>query len=218
MQLTKFTHSCVRLDDGDRSLVFDPGTFSEVERALDGADAVLITHEHPDHLDVERVRAALAADSRLRLWAPPAVAHQLQDLGEQVVSVEAGTDFEAAGFRVRAFGGQHALIHPVIPMIANLGYLVDGLVFHPGDSLVVPEVPVPTLLLPTSAPWLRVADALDFAISVRAATVHPIHDGLVQDAWTELVGGLVTRVAGPFGVQLHRLAPSETVTLQQPQQ
>jgi L-ascorbate metabolism protein UlaG (beta-lactamase superfamily) len=213
MQLTKFTHSCVRFDDGDRSLVIDPGSFSEVEQVLDGAGAVLITHEHPDHLDTERVRAALSADSRLRLWAPSAVATSLQDLGEQVVAVAPGSTFDAAGFTVRSFGGQHALIHPVIPMIANLGYLVDGAVYHPGDSFVVPDVPVRTLLLPTSAPWLRAAEAIDFAIAVRAPRVHQIHDSMVKDSYNQLVKTLIGNVAGPFGVELQYLAATQSVSL-----
>src|SRR3954454_2029188 len=124
MQLTKYTHSCVRLDDGDRALVIDPGVFSEVEAAVDGASAVLITHEHPDHLDTDKLGAALAADPRLQVFAPAAVAAQLADRGEQVVTVQPGDRFEAAGFDVSVHGGQHALIHPAIPMIANVGYLM----------------------------------------------------------------------------------------------
>ncbi len=211
MQLTKFTHSCVRLDDGDRALVFDPGTFSEVEQALDGADAVLITHEHPDHIDADRLRAALAADSRLRVWGPAGVTGQLADFGDQVVTVERGASFDAAGFAVRTFGGQHALIHPAVPTIANLGYLVEDSVYHPGDSFTVPNVAVRTLLLPTNAPWSKVAEVIDFAIAVRAPKLHQIHDALINDVYASIVERHLTMIAGPFGVELTRLAPTEVV-------
>src|SRR5207244_2300954 len=97
-RLTKFSHSCVRFDDGDRSLVIDPGTLSETDVALDGAGGVLITHEHPDHLDVGAVRSAAGADPRLRIWAPSGVAASLADLGEQVVAVAPGESFDAIGF------------------------------------------------------------------------------------------------------------------------
>jgi L-ascorbate metabolism protein UlaG (beta-lactamase superfamily) len=115
MQLTKFTHACVRLDDGNRSLVLDPGVFSEVESALDGAGGVLITHEHADHIDADRLRAAVRKDPRLRVWAPAGVAATLGDLGEQVVAVGPGESFDAAGFAVRTFSspesslGRHVL-------------------------------------------------------------------------------------------------------------
>jgi L-ascorbate metabolism protein UlaG (beta-lactamase superfamily) len=212
MQLTKYTHACVRLDDGDRILVIDPGAFSEVEQALDGASAVLITHEHMDHIDAERVRSALAADSRLRLFAPSSVTSGLADLGEQVVAVAPGERFEAGGFQVSAHGGQHALIHPAIPMIANLGYLVEG-VFHPGDSFVVPAEPVTTLLLPTNAPWSKASEVIDFAISVRAPRAHQIHDSLITDVYAGIVEGQLGRIAGPHGVAFKHLKPSETITV-----
>ena len=155
MQLTKYTHSCVRLDDGDRSLVIDPGVFSEVDAALDGVDAVLITHEHPDHIDTAKVTAALRGNPRLRLFAPAGVATALGEFGEQVVAIAPGDAFEAAGFPVRTFGGQHAVIHPSIPVIANNGYFIADSIYHPGDSFSVPPVDVQILLLPTNAPWSK---------------------------------------------------------------
>ncbi len=213
MRLTKFTHACVRLDDGDRALVLDPGVFSEVDEALDGASAVLITHEHVDHVDADRLRAALARDPRLRVWAPPSVAGSFADLGEQVVPVRSGESFDVAGFSVRAFGGQHALIHPAIPVVANLGYLVDGTVYHPGDSFTVPDVAVPTLLLPTSAPWSKAAEVIDFAVAVRAPRTFQIHDSLVTDGYASIVEGHLNRIATPHGVEFRHLDPRQTVSL-----
>jgi len=211
MQLTKFTHACVRLDDGERHLAIDPGVFSEVEQALDGVAAVLITHEHPDHIAVDRVRAALGKDSRLKLYGPSSVTGGLADLGDQVVTVAPGDDFDAAGFRVTAHGGQHAVIHPMIPVIANVGYLIEG-VYHPGDSFTVPAEPVQTLLLPTNAPWSKASEVVDFAISVRAPRVHQIHDSLINDTYANLVEGQIATIAGPHGVELQHLKPTESVT------
>ena len=211
MRLTKFTHSCVRLDDADRSLVLDPGAFSEVETALDGAGGVLITHEHPDHIDVDRLRTAMRKDPRLRVWAPAGVAATLADLGEQVVAVGAGEAFDAAGFPVRTFGGQHALIHPTIPVVANLAYLIDDEVYHPGDSLVVPPVPVRLLLAPLHAPWSKTGEVIDFVVSVRAPHVHQIHDGLLNEIGRGFVEGHVTRIGAEHGSDFRHLKPSETV-------
>lgn len=202
MQLTKHGHSCVRIDDGDRTLVLDPGAFSDLDPALDGADAVLITHEHVDHLNAERVRAAATADPRLRIFAPAGVAASLADLGEQVVAVGAGESFEAAGFGVQSFGGQHALIHPLIPIVANVGYLIDGAVYHPGDSFVVPPAPVNTVLFPAVAPWSKMAEVIDFAVAVRAPFAYPIHDAIVNDLYRMVMRNNMAPILERFGVEV----------------
>jgi L-ascorbate metabolism protein UlaG (beta-lactamase superfamily) len=213
VRLTKFTHACVRLDDGDRTLVIDPGGFSEVDEALDGADGILITHEHADHIHVDKVRAALEGNSRLRLWAPESVTATLDGFGEQVEAVAPGVSFDAAGFPVRTFGGQHALIHPAIPMVANVGYLVADTVFHPGDSFTVPDAPVRVLLMPTNAPWSKAAEVIDYAIAVRSPRAYQIHDSLVTENYATIVEGHLQRIAAPYGVEFQHLAPRDTVDL-----
>jgi L-ascorbate metabolism protein UlaG (beta-lactamase superfamily) len=213
MQLTKFTHACVRLDDGDRSLVIDPGMFSEVDAALDGVASVLITHEHADHIDVDRLRAAAQHNPRMRIWGPGSIGAALPELGEQVVSVGPGASFDAGGFAVRTFGGQHAVIHPMIPVIANLGYLIDESVYHPGDSFTVPDAPVQTLLLPTNAPWSKASEVIDFAVSVRAPRAFQVHDSLVTPVYANIVEGHINRIASPFGVEFTHLDAKQTVTL-----
>ena len=210
MQLTKYTHACVRFDDGDRILVIDPGVFSEVDAALDGAQAVLITHEHPDHLDADRLRAAAERDPRLKIWAPASVVAQLS-LGEQAEVTEPGRQFDAAGFGVRTFGGQHALIHPSIPMIANIGYLVDERVYHPGDSFDVPTAPVDTLLAPLHAPWSRTSEVIDFVVAVGATRAVNLHDSLLTDVGRTLVESHVGRIGGEHGTEYRHLAPAETI-------
>lgn len=211
MELTKFTHSCVRFDDGDRTLVIDPGSFSEVEEALDGADAVVVTHEHADHLDVERLRAALRGDSRLRLFAPSSVTTTFAEFGEQVTTISPDESLDVAGFEVRTFGGQHAVIHPTIAVVANVGVLVQG-VYHPGDSLIVPPATVQTLLVPINAPWSKVAEVIDFVVAVRAPKVHGIHEGLLTPPGLALVEGHTARIGAQFGSEYHHLNPRQTVT------
>lgn len=211
MQLTKFTHSCVRVDDGDRALVIDPGVFSEVAAALDGASAVLITHEHPDHVDLGELRAAAQRNPRLAIWGPEPVTSALGDLGEQVTTVAAGHSFDVAGFGVRTFGGQHALIHPTIPMVPNIGYLIDGAVYHPGDSFIVPPVPVDVLLAPLHAPWSKTAEVIDFVVSVRAPRVIGIHDSLLTETGLEFVRNHVGRIGGEHGSDLRSVKPAETL-------
>lgn len=227
MRMTKFTHACVRLEkpgtaeergSGQRVLVIDPGNFSEVEEALAGAEAFLVTHEHPDHVDVPRVAAVLAADPGLEGWAPAKVAEQLKEAApscaDRIHAAELDTEFEAAGFRIQTFGSQHALIHASIPVVANIGYLVDGELFHPGDSFTVPHgTDVSTLLVPIHAPWSKVGEVLDFLIAVRARRAYPIHNALLNERGTGLVEKHAERISALYGTSFAHLEPGESVEL-----
>lgn len=174
MKITKWTHACVRVAHDGRVLVIDPGVWSE-PAALVGADAVLLTHEHTDHVDVLRL-AGLAVP----VFAPDTA--RLPDLTPlPVTRVAAGDRFTAAGFAVTAVGGRHAVIHDGQPDCANLGYLVDGEVYHPGDSLALPGAPVATLLVPAQGSWLKLTEAIAFATTVGAGRVFPIHDAQLND-------------------------------------
>jgi L-ascorbate metabolism protein UlaG (beta-lactamase superfamily) len=212
MELTKQGHACVVLSDGDRRLVIDPGVFTDAA-ALEGAAAVLITHEHPDHFEPQRLRAALDADPALELWTNASVAAQLEGLGGRVHVVGHGDAVTAAGFDVHVHGELHAEIHPDIPRIANIGFLVEGEVFHPGDALTVPDEPVATLLLPLHAPWSRIADVIDYVRAVHADQAFAVHDGLLNDAGLGVVGGLLGERGPGTPTPFSRLAPGDTAEL-----
>lgn len=192
MRLTKYTHACVRLEHDGRALVIDPGIFSE-RAAYDGASAVLITHEHADHVNIELLPSVLEQNPALRVYAPQSVTDQLGALGEAAVPVGVGEMFDAGGFAVQAVGGEHAEIYEGLPGVANLGYIVDGELYHPGDALWVPPGPVPNLLVPVSGPWLKTAEMLDFLRAVAPARAFPIHDALLSEAGLGLVDSWAQR-------------------------
>ncbi|NOJ58624.1 MBL fold metallo-hydrolase [Arthrobacter sp. 260] len=219
MKLTKFTHSCVRLEKEGAVLVIDPGSFSEVETALAGAHALLITHQHPDHIDEDRVVAALQDDPSLVVYAPEVVAGVLaerldEDASGRVHTAAPEQRYSVAGFEVQTFGGQHAMIHPQIPVVANIGYVIDGNLYHPGDSFIVPHgIDITTLLVPVHAPWSKIAEVIDFVTSVRAPRAHQIHDALLNDTGLQMVEGHVARLGGLYGTDFRHLAPGDSVTI-----
>ncbi len=212
MQLTKLGHACVVLSEGDRRLVVDPGAYTE-ESAWDGASAVLVTHQHPDHFDPARTRAALDADPALEVWTNAAVAGQLEGAGPRVHVVGAGDAVTAAGFDVHVHGEWHAVIHPDVPRVPNVGFLVDGLVFHPGDALTAPGVAVPTLLLPLAAPWSKTGELVDYLREVRAGRAIAVHDALLSDIGRTVVGGLLGERGPGTPTPLTRLTPGSSVDL-----
>jgi L-ascorbate metabolism protein UlaG (beta-lactamase superfamily) len=209
MRLTKFSHACVRLERDGAVLVIDPGTLSE-RAALDGVDAVLITHEHFDHLDVDALTEAREKRPDVRIYTHPEVTPKLGDLAGVATEVEPGDDFEAAGFAVRTYGGLHAVIHPDLPRISNVGFFIEG-VYHPGDSFVVPsDAEVETLLVPACAPWSKVAEAVEFVRQVAPRRAHPIHDGLLNDTGLKVFDTMLGNLSGHEYV---RLATGEAVGL-----
>ena len=196
MQVTHFGHSCVLLDTGAARLLIDPGNFSRDFEGVTGLDAVLVTHQHPDHLDPERLPTLLRGNPDARLIVDSGTAEQLHDVEHEVV--EPGATVQVAGARIEVLGGQHAVIHPDIPRIVNNGYLVDGTHFHPGDALdTVPSGGLEVLFLPTAAPWQKLADAVTYLREVAPRTAVPIHQGILA-------------VPGMYYGHFERLGPEKT--------
>jgi L-ascorbate metabolism protein UlaG (beta-lactamase superfamily) len=212
MQLTKLAHACVRLEKDGEVLVIDPGAFGGAD-ALDGAGAVLITHEHFDHVEPDTLRAAMTANPGLRLWAAAPVADQFADFGDRARAVSHGDDFTAAGFAVHVYGEHHAVIHPDIPTVPNTGFLVDGEIFHPGDSYTVPEDPVNTLLVPISGPWFSTREMIDCARAVAPRRMYAIHDALLSPIGVQVAEMFASPASGPNNASYTRVEPGTTVDL-----
>ena len=220
MQLTKLGHACVRVEKGGRVVVIDPGVqaFTPESDALEGADAVLVTHEHPDHLDVERIRRALAARSELMVVTCEGASTALLDglegserdrLAERLTVLQGGVSTAVAGFTVPGVGDKHALNHPDAPVVDNVGMLLDGRVAHLGDALTPTDAEV--VLVAAQAPWMSVPDQARYLKSIPAARILGVHDALmtevglgVVDRWLEHEGEVGDR-------ESRRLRVGETV-------
>ena len=209
MRIIKFGHACVRVEYDGAAVVIDPGVFTEIG-ALDGADAVLITHEHADHYLPDNLRATDAP-----VFTIDAVAAKIREdapeVAERVTVVLPGQEFEA-GLPVRAVGELHAVIHPEFPRFYNSGYVLtagDEKVYHPGDALTGPDEEVDLLCVPVSAPWLKAAEAIDFARAVKAPRNLAIHDRIYSEAGLGIVDGHMNAFLPDAGQEYVRLADGE---------
>jgi len=186
MQLTHFGHSCLLAtfpagDGADTTLLFDPGVFSHGFEGITGLSAILITHQHPDHADTSRLPALVDANPQAKLYADPQTAAQL---GQPWQPVHVGDELTIGGLRVRGGGGVHAVIHPEIPLINNISYLIGdsghaARLMHPGDALYIPREPVDVLALPAAAPWMKISEGVEYLRAVNPNRAIPIHQGIV---------------------------------------
>lgn len=193
MRITKLGHSCLHVVDGDANILVDPGTFSAGFEQLTGLTAVLITHEHADHLDIDRLPPVLAANPQAVVHADAGSAATLREAGIEVTQVGAGQTLDV-GTPVTVHGRTHAVIHADIPVISNAQYLIGGRLLHPGDSLELPGVAVEVLALPASAPWMALKEAVEFYRAVSPAVAFGIHERILANP--AMAFGLLARL-GP---------------------
>lgn len=175
MRLTKYEHSCVLVEVDDARVLIDPGSYSHGFESLTGLTCVLVTHQHADHVDAERLKQLLATNPGARVAADVATAVMLAEAGIQTTALQPGERLDV-GTTIEVSGGEHAVIHPEVPVIPNIAVLVGGRFFHPGDSFTVPSVRVDVLGLPSSGPWLKVSEAIDYLRAVAPRVAIPIHE------------------------------------------
>lgn len=188
MRLTHLGHACLLVEIDGARLLLDPGSFSHGFEELTDLDAVIITHQHADHVDVQRLPLLLEANDGALLVAEPETAAELQGAGIQARPLHAGEELTVAGVPVRAGGGRHAVIHPDVPRVGNVAVLIgtsradggSGLLLHPGDAYDVVPADVDVLALPLSAPWAKVSETVDYLRAVAPSVAVPVHDGLLQ--------------------------------------
>lgn len=206
MRVTHVGHACLLVETDESRILIDPGTFAAGWDGLTDLDAVLITHTHPDHCDRDRLPTLLAANPGALVAAEPDVADELSGAGHVARSLHPGDELTIAGARVRAVGGQHAVIHEDIPRVGNVGLVVDAsgepTLLHPGDAYDTAPRGVDVLAVPLNAPWSAFKETVDFVRNVAPRVAFPIHDGLLNDRGRALYLRQLTALGGAEVVDL----------------
>jgi len=197
MRLTKYEHACFTVEKDGKLLVVDPGGWTTDLGSPENVVAIVVTHEHPDHFDVSALGALIAHNPDAVIYAHENITRQFGDtLPHQAVA--AGDAVTAGPFGLRFFGGEHAVIHPDMPIVANLGVMVNDSLYYPGDSFALPDRPVQTLALPAAAPWMKISEAMDFCKQIDADFVFPTHDAILSDIGKSLSDRLLDGVANKY--------------------
>lgn len=175
MRVTKYEHASLRIDQNGETLIIDPGSFTAPLHDLTNLVGIVITHEHPDHWTPEHLDRILRAAPGTPIFGPEGVARAAE--GYDITVVAPGETRTVGEFTLAFFGGMHEVIHSSIPVIENVGVLVNDALYYPGDSYAVPEgVAVDTLAAPLGAPWLRIGDAMDYVLAVKPRRAFGTHD------------------------------------------
>ena len=203
MKLTKYEHACFTVEKDEQILVVDPGVFSTDFMPPENVVGIVITHEHADHYDHEMIEKIIDKNPDALIVGHTSVAEKIEAFPTHAVS--AGDTITVGPFELQFFGGEHALIHESIPRVANLGILIDELLYYPGDSFTLPEVPVDVLAIPASAPWLKIGEAIDFLVAVRPRLAFPTHDAILSSSGKQISDNLLGATAKQHTIEYVRL-------------
>lgn len=203
MKLTKYQHSCFTVEKNNEIVVVDPGKYSSDFIAPNDVVAVIITHVHFDHFDHEQIKSIIDKNPGAVIFGPQTVTSAIEVFKTQAITED--TVVEVGQFKLQFIFGQHEAIHPDSPSTANLGIMIDDLLYYPGDSFMAPPAPVDTLALPVAAPWLKISDTIDFYQFVHPRLAFPTHDAILSAEGKEIVDSHLSSVAADNGMEYKRL-------------
>jgi len=211
MRITKYEHACFVVEIGGKKLVVDPGSFTVPLPDNNNVVGIVVTHEHGDHWSLEQLQRILAASPDAKLYGPAGVAAAASDFDFAVVS--SGDVIELDPFRLEFFGEKHAQIHSSIPLVDNVGVLINDSVFYPGDSFTLPPADVELLAVPASAPWLKIGEVMDYVIAAKPKRSFPTHEMINSVVGNGMANARIEALTQQGGGEFFPLAPGESVEI-----
>ncbi len=215
MQISKLEHACLLLSIGSEQLVIDPGSYTRDLDELGPVSAVVITHVHDDHCSEEQLSRLLATNPKLQVFGTGEVCHRLAKSMPELATHEVhhGDFYRVANFELEFFGEQHLEIHHSFPLVQNCGVMVNRVLYYPGDSYTLPDQKIEVLACPSSAPWLKLGDVLDFVTEAKASKVFPTHNALHSELGNRLYNSRIAAFVTKNGGEFIELAPGESLGL-----
>lgn len=210
MNITKFGHCCLLIEENGVRILTDPGNYNETPMVT-GVDAVLITHEHQDHCHIESLQIILVKNPGARVMTHAGVGKILDAAGIKWESIADSEITEIKGVKIESHGTEHACIHHDLPLVQNTGFLIAEKLFYPGDSFHNPGKAIEILALPVAGPWMRLEEAIEYAKVVKPRVVFPVHDGMLrQEHQLGPTRRIPTMLLEPLGIRYEDMTEGMT--------
>lgn len=178
MKITKLGHCCLLIETKGKRILTDPGSYTvETHSKLTNIDYLLFTHEHQDHYHLESLKVILENNPQALVYTNNSVSELLDKEGIKHTQVNNGDSIKLGEISVLGIGEKHAQMHGTIPLSSNLGFFIDERLWYPGDAFTDPKRPVEILALPVSGPWMKISEAIDYALELKPKIAFPVHDG-----------------------------------------
>ena len=215
MKLTKLEHAALILELNGQKLFIDPGSLTTALTETSNAAAVVLTHEHPDHWTPAQLDRIRDMNPDVPIVGPAGVAAAAAAATQHPVTVvQNGETVTAGPFTLRFFGEKHAIIHESIPVIDNVGVLVNDEFYYGGDSFTVPaDVQVGTLAVPAGAPWLKISEVMDYVTAVRPKRSFPTHEMGLSRFGKDLSNTRIAAATEQCGGTFFALEPGDSLDL-----
>lgn len=207
MRITKFGHSSLLIEEGDRRILIDPGGYSTGDETLINIDAILLSHEHGDHTSPDKLRSLLSLNPNVKIYSNKSVVDYLNEHGIHAETVVAGVQFMIGKLSIEPVGERHSILYRTIPTIENTGYLIADKLLYPGDNFTLPPKAVEILAAPMAGPWLKLDEAISYVLEVKPKVCFPVHDGILKQIGT--TNTIPAQILPPAGIEFRILTEGE---------
>ncbi|MBQ2660637.1 MBL fold metallo-hydrolase [Candidatus Saccharibacteria bacterium] len=214
MKITKFEHSGLAIEKDGRVILCDPVEYNNILPPFDNVAAVIITHKHSDHLQLELITKIIAANSAARIFCPADASPLLKGS----IVVRDGEEREVENFKIKFFGKNHASVVPEQIPCENIGFVIDDQFANPGDAFTPVPVQPEVLCVPISAPWCKISDCVEYIKSVNPQIVIPMHDAVLSDMGKNFSNSWIESSCKSLGIKFALLAPGASIETDQPNQ
>lgn len=212
MRLTKLEHACLTIEAAEKFLIIDPGMFTTPLVGTSNVVAIVITHEHADHWTGDQLNRIIERNPDVRIFGPAGVAAAASEF--DITVVHGGDQIDVDPFTLRFFGEKHAVIHRTLPVVDNVGVLVNDVLYYAGDSFTVPEgITVDTLAVPAGAPWLKISETMDYVEAVKPRRSFPTHEMVLSVAGKTMANTRIQEATTAAGGEFFPLEPNESLEL-----